>query len=136
MRSYIIRRLLLMIPTIFFVSLIIFIMIRLIPGSVIDIMVSEYGTYGTVTKVDRQAIEHALGMDVPIICPVWSLGESDCSRQPGDFLVETNPCDGRYRSKMASNLRTWPLSSNSRPNNSSAHRYIFSVATGYMGRLM
>ncbi len=67
MRSYIIRRLLLMIPTIFFVSLIIFIMIRLVPGSVIDIMVSEYGTYGTVTKVDRQAIEHALGMDVPII---------------------------------------------------------------------
>jgi len=65
-RSYIIRRILLMIPTVFFVTAIIFASIRLIPGSIVDVMVSEYGTFGQVTKVDKQAIEHALGMDVPI----------------------------------------------------------------------
>ena len=42
-------------------------MIRLVPGSVIDIMVSEYGTYGTVTETDRQAIEHALGWTYPLL---------------------------------------------------------------------
>ncbi|MGB8263302.1 MAG: hypothetical protein WCF70_05320, partial [Dehalococcoidales bacterium] len=65
MRSYIIRRLLLMIPTVFFVTIIIFMTIRLIPGSIVDIMVSNYGMYGTVTEAGKQAIKHALGMDVP-----------------------------------------------------------------------
>ena len=66
MRAYIIRRVLLMIPTVFLVSLIIFVLIRMIPGNVVDMMVSEYGTYGTVSQMDRKAIEHALGWDVPI----------------------------------------------------------------------
>ena len=42
MRAYIIRRLLLIIPTLFIVSLIIFTSIRLIPGSVVDYIVSSY----------------------------------------------------------------------------------------------
>jgi peptide/nickel transport system permease protein len=67
MYSYIIRRLLLMIPTVFFVTLMVFTTIRLVPGSVIDIMVANYGTFGTVTETDKQAIEHRLGMDVPIV---------------------------------------------------------------------
>lgn len=66
MRSYIIRRLLLMIPTVIFVSVIVFTSIRLIPGNVVDIMVADYGTFGMVTQQDKQAIEHAMGMDVPI----------------------------------------------------------------------
>ena len=64
MRAYIIRRLILIIPTVFLVSLIVFFLIRLIPGSVVDIMVSQYQY---VTKMDKQAIVHALGFDVPMI---------------------------------------------------------------------
>ena len=67
MRSYIIRRLLLMIPTVFIVSLLIFTMVRLIPGNIVDIMVSTMGTYGMVTQADKQAIAHALGWDVPFV---------------------------------------------------------------------
>jgi peptide/nickel transport system permease protein len=63
MRAYIIRRLLLVIPTVIFVSLIIFFIIRLIPGDVIDIMEAQYGN---AAHMDRHAIEHALGYDVPI----------------------------------------------------------------------
>jgi peptide/nickel transport system permease protein len=63
MRAYIIRRLLLFIPTVFFVSLIVFIMIRLVPGDVIDLMEAQYGT---LAHLDRAAIMHALGYDVPI----------------------------------------------------------------------
>jgi len=62
-RAYIIRRLLLIIPTLFLASLIVFFMIRLIPGNVIDMMVSEQQS---VTGMNRQAIEHELGLDVPI----------------------------------------------------------------------
>lgn len=64
MRAYILRRLLLVIPTVLIVSLIVFFMIRLIPGSIVDTMVAQYQY---VTQLDKQAIEHSLGFDVPLI---------------------------------------------------------------------
>ena len=66
MRNYIIRRVLLIIPTVFFVSLIVFIIIRLIPGNVIDIMAANAGVQGDFTLLDRQKIMHLLGYDVPM----------------------------------------------------------------------
>jgi len=66
MRIYIFRRLLLTIPTVFFVTLIIFLTIRFIPGSVIDLMLAQYGSPAGITKIDRQSLEHKLGLDVPI----------------------------------------------------------------------
>ncbi len=67
MTNYIIRRLLLLVPTVFLVSLIVFIIIRLIPGNVIDIMAANAGLQGDFTQLDRQKIEHLLGYDVPYI---------------------------------------------------------------------
>ena len=65
MRVYIIRRLLLMIPTVFLVSLIIFFMIRLVPGSIIDIMIAQQIQMSGVA-VDRDYLERELGLDVPV----------------------------------------------------------------------
>jgi len=67
MRAYIIRRLLLMIPTVFIVSLIIFFIIRLIPGDIVDAMVGQQMTGGGAVALDRAVIEHELGLDVPIL---------------------------------------------------------------------
>ncbi|MDD5288224.1 MAG: ABC transporter permease [Dehalococcoidales bacterium] len=63
MRSYLIRRLLLIIPTLLIVSLLVFFISRSIPGSVIDMMMSqqEFATENT-----REEIVHRLGMDVPM----------------------------------------------------------------------
>ncbi len=63
MRAYIIRRLLLLIPTLFIVSLLVFFMIRLIPGSIIDQMIIE-AAY--ISGEDRAGMERALGLDVSI----------------------------------------------------------------------
>lgn len=63
MRAYVIRRLVLIIPTLFLATLIVFFMVRLIPGSIIDLMVAEQQS---VTGMDRAAVEHELGLDVPI----------------------------------------------------------------------
>jgi len=63
MTAYIIRRLSLVIPTLLFMSLIVFVTIRLIPGDIIDLMVSEQVMF---SEVDRASIEHALGLDVPV----------------------------------------------------------------------
>ena len=52
-----------MVPTVFIVSLLIFIMIRLIPGSIIDIMVTRMYSISEQTYAE---IAHNLGLDVPI----------------------------------------------------------------------
>jgi peptide/nickel transport system permease protein len=70
MHSYVIRRLLLAVPTVLIASLIIFLMIRLIPGDMVDIMVAEVsGGAGSfrAEDIDRAAIEKRLGLDVPVM---------------------------------------------------------------------
>ena len=64
MRAYIIKRLLLMIPTVFIVSIVIFFLIRLIPGDMIDAMQAGVGAD---VELDRPALEHALGLDAPVL---------------------------------------------------------------------
>ena len=62
MRAYIIRRLLLIIPTLLILSLIVFFSVRFIPGDVIDSML---GKTEFMVDVDREALERMLGLDVP-----------------------------------------------------------------------
>ena len=63
MQAYIVRRLLALIPTLFFASLIVFVTVRLIPGSVIDLMLAQNPL---AAETDRAAIEAALGLDRPM----------------------------------------------------------------------
>ena len=65
MRTYIIRRLLLLVPTLFIVSGMVFLLMRLVPGDIIDTMASEMGPEAG-GSLDRAAIESRLGLDVPI----------------------------------------------------------------------
>jgi peptide/nickel transport system permease protein len=60
MSRYIIRRLLLLIPTLFLVTLLVFSIIRLLPGNIVVLMMSEQG-YAS----DRAKLEQMLGLDQP-----------------------------------------------------------------------
>lgn len=64
MQAYIARRLLALIPTLFFASVIVFVTVRLIPGDVIDLMMSQNDI--SAGKKDREALEAALGLDQPM----------------------------------------------------------------------
>ena len=67
MRAYLIRRLLLMIPTLFILSWIVFLAVRFIPGDVVDVMVAEMEAWhATGADIDREALERMLGLDVPV----------------------------------------------------------------------
>ncbi len=67
MRAYIVRRLISIIPTLFVASLIVFFLIRLIPGDIIDQMVKEHEYVSDVSRqMTRDVIKHTLGLDVPI----------------------------------------------------------------------
>ena len=64
MRTYVIRRLLLVVPTLFGVTIMVFLIVRSIPGDVIDVLMSEMSELGG--SVDRERIMQMLGLDVPV----------------------------------------------------------------------
>ncbi len=64
MRGYVIRRVLSLLPTLFFASLIVFITVRLIPGDIIDMMLSQ-NDVSADTK-SREQVVAALGLDKPM----------------------------------------------------------------------
>ena len=68
MRAYLIRRLLLIIPTLLSLSILVFLSVRFIPGDVIDAMAARMvgGDLGSGGLIDRAALEHMLGLDVPV----------------------------------------------------------------------
>ncbi len=62
--SYIVRRVMLMIPTLVVASLIIFFLIRAIPGNVVDIIAGQMSAFGT--PPNPAAIAKELGLNQPI----------------------------------------------------------------------
>jgi len=66
MRTYIIKRISLMIPTVFLASIIIFLLIRFLPGDIIDVMLGVMTETGSEVEVDRAMLEHRLGLDAPL----------------------------------------------------------------------
>jgi peptide/nickel transport system permease protein len=64
LRAYLIRRILLLIPTLILVTFLVFLALRLIPGDVIDLMVREAIRF---TPSERAMLEQRLGLDVPVV---------------------------------------------------------------------
>ena len=65
MRAYIIRRLLLIIPTLFLLTMAIFFLVHFIPGNLVDAMLAKPGA--SEIKLDRAALEQQLGLDAPLL---------------------------------------------------------------------
>lgn len=69
MQAYILRRLIAMVPTWLIVMFIVVALVRLIPGSIVDLLLQEQGgggTQGGRANVDRLEIERRLGLDKSI----------------------------------------------------------------------
>ena len=64
MGTYLIRRLLLMVVTLFGMSVLIFVMLRLVPGNITDII---FDSAGFVNPAAKKKIERQLGLDQPIV---------------------------------------------------------------------
>ena len=64
MRAYVIRRLLLIIPTLLLLTILVFLSVRFLPGDVIDAMLGRM-EYDQPGASDREALERMLGLDVP-----------------------------------------------------------------------
>ena len=66
MRTYLIRRLLLLIPTLWILTIIVFLSVRFIPGDMVDTLAAQIMAQGTGDYIDREAMERMLGLDVPV----------------------------------------------------------------------
>jgi peptide/nickel transport system permease protein len=64
MQGYVIRRVLALIPTLIFASFIVFMTVRMIPGNIIDLMLSQNDV--SASKATRAQLEVALGLDQPV----------------------------------------------------------------------
>ncbi|HEY5831898.1 MAG: ABC transporter permease [Hyphomicrobiaceae bacterium] len=64
MGAYIVRRLLLMLVTLVGMSILIFVMLRLVPGNITDII---FDSAGFVNPAQKAKIERQLGLDQPIV---------------------------------------------------------------------
>ena len=61
MRRYVLRRLLLAVPTVFGVITLVFLLIHLVPGDPVDVMLGE-----TARAADKVRLRHQLGLDRPL----------------------------------------------------------------------
>ena len=64
MRAYIIRRVLLLIPTFLLLSILVFLSVRFLPGDAVDALISDMQY--VVGDIDREALERMMGLDQPI----------------------------------------------------------------------
>jgi peptide/nickel transport system permease protein len=69
MTSYVIRRFLLMLLTLFGMSVVIFFMLRLMPGNIADIM---FDSAGFIDPAEKAALEQELGLHLPIPVQYWN----------------------------------------------------------------
>jgi len=62
--TYLIRRFLLMLLTLFGISVLIFVMLRLVPGNIADVI---FSAAGMIDPAEKAGLERELGLDQPII---------------------------------------------------------------------
>src|ERR1041384_7470102 len=74
MWQYIIKRLLLMIPTLFGVALLVFFLLRVAPGDIVELKYAGSGTFAPKEALDRE--RQQLGLDKPLTQQffVWIAG--------------------------------------------------------------
>jgi peptide/nickel transport system permease protein len=64
MFAYIVRRLFLMLLTLLGISIVIFFLLRIVPGNIVDIL---FAAAGYVDPADKAALERQLGVDQPLV---------------------------------------------------------------------
>jgi len=90
--AYVLRRLLWIPVTVFLISIVVFLLVRFLPGNVIDLLISQLQPSAGQMHVTREAVAHSLGLDVPVyvqygrwisnIVAHGSLGNSLMGNQP------------------------------------------------------
>ncbi len=93
MGKYTVKRILLLIPTIFLVCLIVFALMRCVPGDAVDAIVTRMTQAGQ--PVDAEAVRAKLGMDKPAYVQFFCVAGPGSAGRSGATLLPV-PLSGRY----------------------------------------
>ena len=111
MAAYLIRRFLLMLLTLFGISVLIFVLLRVVPGNIADIL---FSAAGMINPADKAQIEKELGLDLPILMQYahWiggllqgDLGYSYVSEKPTLQEIAAAPADQRQARRHGARFR-------------------------------
>src|SRR2546421_10900742 len=98
MTTYIIRRFCLMLLTLFGISVIIFVLLRLVPGNIVDIL---FDSAGYINPAEKVKIEAELGLDksIPVQYVAWIGGLLQGGL--GAFSVSQRPALGGIAARLS-----------------------------------
>jgi len=97
MSAYIVRRLLLIAPTLFLVTVIVFVVIRLLPGDVVETII---GQYTPLTEGDREQVRHQLGLDRPWYVQYFEFIGGAFVGDFGDSLQSQRPISDTLKDRL------------------------------------
>ena len=86
MGKYIGKRILLLVPAVFLVCVIVFALMRLVPGDAVDSIIYKYSSMGI--SADRAEVEAMLGLDQPAVAQFFTWLKGVLTGDLGDSLFE------------------------------------------------
>ncbi len=95
------QRLLGVIPTLLLLLMLVVVMVRIIPGDIVDIMLSEQGG---ARNVDREAVERRLGIDDPLPLQYLSYARGFLTGDLGQSLWDQQPVAPRIFQRLPTTL--------------------------------
>ena len=111
MQSYLIRRVLLIFPTLVLLTIIVFLSVRFIPGDVVDMMVAEINTEGVMSYEEaRDMIRDQLGLDTSIHEQYWKWINGVVRGDLGTSMRSDKPVTDELLSKIPISLELGILS--------------------------
>ena len=105
MRTYILRRLLLFVPTIFGVTLVVFIVLRIVPGDPALVMLGGFEGEGTFTQQDLDNLRENLGLNDPIAIQYLNWIADAASLDFGDSFFTNTPIWDEVRPRLPLTLQ-------------------------------
>jgi peptide/nickel transport system permease protein len=111
MRAYVIRRVILIVPTLVLLTMIVFLSVRFIPGDVIDMIVAEVNIEGAMSHEEaREMIREQLGLDTPIPEQYWKWVTSAVRGDLGTSMRTGKSVTDEFLSKVPISLELGILS--------------------------
>ena len=105
MRTYILRRLLLFVPTIFGVTLVVFIILRIVPGDPALVMLGGFEGEGTFTQQDLDNLRENLGLNDPIAIQYLNWIADAARLDFGDSFFTNTPIWNEVRPRLPLTLQ-------------------------------
>ncbi len=133
MRAYALRRLLALIPTLIFATIIVFVTVRMVPGNVVDLMLSQNDI--SAGAKDREQLEIALGLDKPMYIQYFYWIGGVLKGDLGHSLVAEHAGARPDPGSFASHVRAWFLRHHHWSHDRDSDRRLFGAAAGHDRRL-